>query len=175
MVRSLHASDVHATPHTSSDAEEAVLHGEVNGPLHDEWKEPKNLDAPPARAGYVQRWVRVDDRSGKDMLNMNNKLREGWRPRKLEDVPEEYRNFPVMKHASLGDVLYVGGCILCEMPRQLADSRNRQVKARIARQNRAVETDADAASRAGTAAGMSPIVRDETIRTSHRAPVIQGD
>lgn len=101
-------------------------------------------------------------------------MREGWRPRPLESIPEDFRNFPILKHGDLGDVLYVGGCVLMQMPVQLASSRARQVKARIARQNRAVETDAEATSRAGVNSGMAPIVRDEQLKTSRREPVIQG-
>lgn len=172
MVRSVHSADLHSTPHASHDAE--PLHDEVHAALHDEWREPRNLDAPPARPGYVQRWVRVEDRDGKDNLNYANKFREGWRPRPMETIPEELREtFPSTKHASLGDVVMVGGLVLCEMPRQIADSRNRQVRNRINRQNQAVATDAEATSRQGVARGMAPIVRDEKITVSRREPVIQ--
>lgn len=168
MPKSLHESDLHSTPHQTHEAE--PLH--VQSTLA-EWKEPRNLDAPPARPGFVQRWVRVEDRDGKDALNMNNKLREGWRPRMLETIPQEFRDFPIEKHASLGDVLIVGGCVLMEMPQQLADSRNRQVRARIARQNRAVAEDANAVSEAGVRKGMPPLVREEQQRVTF--PVIQKD
>lgn len=173
MVRSIHESNLHGTPHSTHDAEALhSIHPEAQG---DEWREPRNLDAPPSREGYVQRWIRVEDRAGKDALNLANKQREGWRPRPLETIPEQFKNFPIGKHASLGDVLMVGGCVLMEMPIHIAESRNRQVRARIARQNKAVASDADEVSRAGVRRGMAPLVREEVQKVTHRAPAIQED
>lgn len=169
---SLHQIDLHSTSHETHDAD--VVHAPVHPDADGGWQEPKNLDAPPPRPGYVQRWIRLDDRGGKDGLNFNNKMREGWRPRALETVPEKYRDFPTLKHSSLGDVIYVGGLVLCEMSVQQAKSRNGQVRHRINRQNRAVETDADETSRVGVRRGMAPIVREEELSESGgRRPVIQ--
>lgn len=169
MVSSLHETDLHGSTHKTADAQ--PLHGELHDPLYaEDWKEPKSLDAPPPREGMTQRWVRVQDRKGNDNLNLNNKLREGWRARPLDSIPADYSDFPIEKHASLGDVLMVGGCVLMEMPLARAQARKRVVQKRIARQNLAVETDQEEVSRRGVVGGMAPIVRDEKMQVSRRAP-----
>lgn len=171
--RSLHEGDLHSSVHSSHDAE--TLHqSDLNGPLHDEWVEPKNLDAPPARPGMVQRWVRYHDRDGDDVVNMQYMMRKGWKPRPIETIPQEFRDYPVIKHANM-DVIAVAGCILCEMPEAQALRIRAAVRQRTRNMDLAVNDETDRASRIGVARGHARIVRNEKISTSRRAPHIQGN
>ena len=49
------------------------------------WAPPSRLDAPPAPAGYVHRWIRVAMRGEEDKTNVFSKLREGWEPVRADE------------------------------------------------------------------------------------------
>src|SRR3990167_1280939 len=91
----------------------------VNEDVHEEednpWIRPASLEAPPARPGMRQRWVRVGTMGKDDPVNSMRKFREGWKPRPVESVP---KNFYYPKIASGAHAGFIGveGMLLCEMP-----------------------------------------------------------
>src|SRR5690606_17813138 len=103
-------------------------------PVHEEdfdWRPPALLDAPPARPGYVQRWVRVQQRNGQpDAKNWSRARRGGWAPRDPATVPEDIRP-PTDAHGTLANCIMVEDMILCEMP----ERKHRQRQAYCARLN----------------------------------------
>jgi hypothetical protein len=105
-----------------------------------EWQDPSNLEAPPARPGYVQRWIRASFRTGEDPGNLLRARREGWRPRLLSTVDKDYAPATIL-HKTLGEVIAVEGLILCEMPINVARVRHKFYAQLLAAQNEAIRRD----------------------------------
>lgn len=105
--------DVEGRSHDSPERQATALHmipreiGLVGG------KEGK-LDAPPARPGMTQRWVRVRLRDNSDRKNLDTAIRAGFRPRLADTVPESLSP----STTELGGFSYVGvdDVVLMERP-----------------------------------------------------------
>lgn len=83
-----------------------------------EWRRPSNLDAPPARPGYVNRWIRIRFSDGRDNARLRKAMHEGWRPVKASSAEVQGNSLPSIQHDQLGDGDYIGAedLILMEMP-----------------------------------------------------------
>lgn len=101
------------------------------------WVASSNLEAPVARPGFVQRWVRFD-LTGRD-VNLSKALREGWRPRARDTVPTDYHLPPAMKSGDHTDAIIVQDLILCEMPAKKNAQRRAYYEMRTARQTAAIQ------------------------------------
>lgn len=147
------------------DADERPGVGHNDPPSDYVWRRPTSLDAPPARAGYAQRWIRMAMRAEKDTINWSNKYREGWQPRDPATLPQEYR---YLKGAAegLGGAIVVGGLVLCEIPERILQAKARYLRDQVAKQDQSVSTDTDTVSREGARLGAPPVVRDEQINVS---------
>lgn len=83
----------------------------------EDWSPPAQLEAPPPREGMTQRWVRMTILGQNDGTNIANQSGQGWRPRRLDTVPDaEQSRYPSAKSARFGEVIISGALILCEMP-----------------------------------------------------------
>ena len=122
--------------------------------IGDSWEKPTDLDAPPARDGYTQRWIRVKMLNEDDAKNTIKMFRQGWLPRPLETVPEGYLP-PTIQHAKLGGVIGVDDLILCEMPIKKAQQRNAYYRARMDRMVEGIENDIRKVDRGGPRIDMS--------------------
>lgn len=89
-----------------------------------DWRRPSNLEAPPPRAGFVQRWIRTGIGNTPDASNVAKKLREGWKPRLASTVPSGFSP-PTISHGTLGEVIGVGELVLMEMPRKTVLQRRK--------------------------------------------------
>ena len=139
------------------------------------WRRPSNLDAPEPRPGYRQRWVRAEFRSEADNLNWQAKVREGWRPRDPQTVPEYEAFFGQGSHMDKA-VIRVGGLILMEIPEQQLRAKRRALDEQTARQEASVAQETDKISRDGRMQGAPPIVRDERVNvTTGRRPETMAD
>lgn len=127
---------------TSRTTEQDVMQSYgVSRNAHDEpWKLPAELDAPDARDGYTQRWIRIRLGNNEDAKNSMKKFREGWLPRKMETVPSGYAP-PTFLHSQLGDVIGVDDLILCEMPIKKARQRNAYYQSKTDRMIEGIEND----------------------------------
>lgn len=113
----------------------------VNPDAHDaDWHRPSELEAPPARQGMTQRWIRIRWGNEEDVSNSSRKFREGWLPRAAETVPAELLP-PTIRHARLGNLIGVGDLILCEMPIRKAEQRNAFWQAKADRMVEGIEED----------------------------------
>lgn len=140
-----------------------------------EWRRPTNLEAPPARPGYVQRWVRANLRSEGDNNNWQLRMREGWTPRDPATVPEADAFFGTAKHNGQG-VIAVGGLILCEMDERRIISKRNAIREMTRRQENSVSEETDKISREGVRQGAAPIVREDTTHVSTgRRPATMAD
>jgi hypothetical protein len=104
-----------------------------------EWIRPSDLEAPPARSGMVQRWIRIRLGTVRDTARLRKAMREGWRPVKAS--ASIGHSLPIIQHDSLGEGDYIGAedLILMEMPERVARQRERFYKRKQARQTGAVE------------------------------------
>lgn len=104
-----------------------------------EWIRPSNLEAPPSRAGMVQRWIRIRLGNVRDTARLRKAQREGWRAVKASAMGA--LSLPIIQHDSLGEGDYIGAedLILMEMPERVAQQRQRFYKRKQARQTGAVE------------------------------------
>lgn len=148
---------------------------EVRSPVHaesNELSEPSNLDAPEPRAGYVQRWIRIDLRGdGRDAMNYSRAMREGWRPRPLTDIPETFHP-PVKANGAFTESLVVHDLVLCERPK----ARDKQAEARRRARTRAQTTAVNNNVLREIPADLRQIERSSTVtrgRMPSRTPVVQ--
>jgi hypothetical protein len=161
------------------------LHNDVAGVDHDEhpihkmlreqdgYQHPSTLDAPPPRAGYVQRWVRASDVTGDN--NWSMQVRDGWVARNPSTVPHHATVYLPSKMSTGEDVIRVGSMILCEKPIDLHERRE-AVMARMTddQQRASIQAAADAANDArkqGIGGRLQADVDDiQVVRGSGRPP-----
>jgi hypothetical protein len=133
--------DPHEIDHThgSTDHGAAAAH-DIPREEEMEWKRPSMLEAPPPRAGFVQRWIRTSIGASADPKNVSQRFREGWRPRSADSVPRGYTP-PTILHGKFGEVIGVEGNILCEMPIKMARQREAYYEGKTNQQTKAIEMD----------------------------------
>mgnify|MGYP007107482223 FL=1 len=119
---------------------------EAHAPL--EWKPASTLEAPPAREGMRQRWIRTSILGGDESHHVMKRQREGWSPRPAKTVPD---NFPVptMDHGPFKGCVAIEGMILCEMPEVTARSRDAYYGTKADDQEQATLSDLNAAEQKG--------------------------
>lgn len=131
-----------------------------------EWKRHSDLDAPPAREGYVNRFIRIRLGTVRDTARLRNAMREGWRPVLKSSVSD--RSLPAVHLEKVGDVIGVEDLILCEMPKSAYKKRQEYFKAKLRRQNAAIERQLKNVSRSD-ASGFGPIQQQRSTSVT-RAP-----
>jgi len=124
----------------TSHKDALAAYGLSRDSIADGWEKPNDLDAPPCRSGYTQRWVRMRLGNQEDAKNTIKMFRQGWLPRPLETVPDGFLP-PTIRHAKLGDVIGVDDLILCEMPLEKARQRNAYYQSRMDRMIEGIEND----------------------------------
>lgn len=150
-------------------SEERATHPDEDG-FDEPWVRPSSLEAPPARDGMVQRWVRISVRGADDPRNVSMRQREGWSPRHIDSIPEEFRlmsgGLGVAPDASMGRFI-VDDLLLCEMPERKFAQRKRYYSQMTQRQMEAVEHDLENAQVAG-----HPIVKTHKSNVSYPSRVV---
>lgn len=140
-----------ASPQGSTDPrQEREFQSPEQGNREVSWIPPSTLPDPDQRPGYVHRWVRIDTYGTPDPKNYQARMREGWEPCRAEDYPEltsvMMPNSPRDNSApgrnpdksATGNII-IGGLMLCRMPQEIADARNKYFKDLAARQLEAVD------------------------------------
>lgn len=159
----IHQTSVH-TVHSSHDADSAAH----DRPVHVDWAgtaiNQTSLIAPPPRQGYVQRWVRYEDRQGMDKPNWASRMQHGWKPRSVDTIPGYDRNYQVTKNASGSEMIIVDGLVLCEMPAQLLKRHADWVAQQNQQMMRAVKTEHLKASEGVN--HPTGVERDEKVQTT---------
>jgi len=103
------------------------------------WVPPQQLPDPKPQNGFRFRWVRVSLLGQKDDRNMSIKLREGWVPVKAEEHPEIVTEYGFSGNKS-GNI-ESGGLILCKIPTETAESRNKYYENQNSQQMQAVDNN----------------------------------
>jgi hypothetical protein len=125
------------------------------------WVNPSSLQAPTARPGMVQRWIRVGTMGKDDPVNLARKLREGWTPRLAESVPDDFP-VPRIDHGKFAGCVGVEGMVLMEMPKDRNKQRNDYYRKKGEAITKAIDEDlmrTNAGVRVGGAFG--PIQREQ--------------
>jgi len=107
------------------------------------WERKTALDqaTPKARAGYVQRWVRIKTADGHpDGANKAEALMSGWRPRRAETLNDNDLGYPVYDpgDGKGGVLVFKDQLLLCEMPMEQYRVLERRLNAEQERINRAI-------------------------------------
>ncbi len=128
---------------------------------------PSSLDAPEAREGKTQRWVRQSTRGVADPKNLNRSWREGWRPRPPESLSEEWRIYANFANKDEG-MIVVDDLILMEIDSRVLGKRKKSIERQTAQQMSSVEHDLESTQIAG-----HPIVKDHSTSVSHPSVRVQ--
>jgi len=133
----VHEQDVHEG---NESARQADSRTEVDreSEVPTAWRPPSRLDAPPARPGYANRWVRYRNGNEEDAEHFEECLEEGWRPVKRSRV-KQVHELTASTHGKYGQYYVKRGLILMEIPEALQTQRARYFKQQQADQNRGVD------------------------------------
>ena len=133
MPKGIPNSGVRKTRAQATRAEQPPVHQVEDEP----WTRPSSLEAPPKRPGYVQRWIRVGSRGTDDPTNIARKFREGWKPRPADTIPSHF-HAPTISHGRYAGFVGVEGMVLCEMPEERNNQRNKYYRNKRDRMTQAV-------------------------------------
>ena len=86
------------------------------------WTPPSQLDAPPAPAGFVHRWIRAETVGHMDTKNVSARLREGWEFVRADEYPDT--EWPQMETGKWNGVIAVGGLMLARIPEETVKERS---------------------------------------------------
>jgi len=93
------------------------------------WENPINLPDPDPQEGWAFRYIRTALLGETDNTNVSRRFRDGWETCRLEDHPELKNQ--MMDHksewAEKGNI-EIGGQLLCKMPQELAEARDRHFR-----------------------------------------------
>jgi hypothetical protein len=116
---------------------------------------PSSLEAPPAREGMTQRWVRQSILGKADPKNLNRSWREGWRPRDPATLDEDWRIYANFADKDEG-MIVVDDLILMEIDSGVLAQRKRAIE------RSTVEHDLEKTQIAG-----HPIVKEHKTSVTH--------
>lgn len=103
------------------------------------WKPPSILDAPPAPAGFIHRWIRTEILGQDDKPNFTKRLREGYEPVRADEYPDF--ECAVIDEGRFNGVIGIGGLILARLPVEVAESRTQYFAQKTSGQMTAVDQD----------------------------------
>jgi len=86
------------------------------------WAPPSQLDAPPAPAGFVHRWIRAESVGQMDQKNVSARLREGWEFVRSDEYPNT--EWPQIDSGKYEGVIAVGGLMLARIPKETVKERS---------------------------------------------------
>lgn len=168
-------ASLHGSVHDSHEAERRY-DGDVHNDGWGDWSPPSLMEAPEPLPGMRQRWVRFDNRGEPDVKNRVLQERNGWRPRRLDTVPEgERQRFPVVADAKHGDVIKHGELVLCHMPKRLVDQRNEFFRRRHDRQMASLPERMAQVNAMGGHGIENLHVAENRTRVTTRKPIVQAD
>lgn len=132
-----------------------------------EWRRHSDLEAPPAKDGYVNRFIRIRLGTVRDTARLRNAIREGWRPVKASAISD--RSLPTITLDQFGEIIGVEDLILCEMPVRMHNQRKKFYRNKRQRQNLAIDRQLKGVSREDVS-GFGPIQSTRHSSVSAAAP-----
>lgn len=120
------------------------------------WVQGGSLEAPKARPGYTQRWIRVSSKGKDDAINISKKFREGWKPRPADTVPAHYQTAKI-EHGRYAGFIGVEGMVLCELPIARAKARKQYIRDQTDKKTKAIDAELERANKANRGPGFGEI------------------
>ena len=120
------------------------------------WVQGGSLEAPKARPGYTQRWIRVATKGKDDAINISKKFREGWKPRPADTVPEHYQTAKI-EHGRYAGFIGVEGMVLCELPIARSKARKAFIRDQTDKKTKAIDAELERANKANRGPGFGEI------------------
>ena len=121
------------------DRDNETRDGESRSAEMREYSPPQLLPDPQPRDGWRFKWVRTAMTGSADNMNVSMKMREGWEPVLLEDLPELNITMDVDSRWAKEGHIEVGGLMLCKMPEKVAKQRDEYFATRASDHERAVD------------------------------------
>ena len=84
------------------------------------WSPPSLLDAPPAPAGFVHRWLRAESMGFDDSKNVQGRIRSGYELVRADEYNEA--DYSVVQDGKYKGVIGQGGLCSLEYPKRLQDN-----------------------------------------------------
>lgn len=103
------------------------------------WQRPSALPVPEQQDGWKFRWIRTALIGVGDTKNVSSRFREGFEPVLASEHPD--LNIIRDIHSRFPDNIEVGGLMLCKIPVEVVDDRNRQLRELNDRQQDAVDNN----------------------------------
>lgn len=139
------------------------------------WAPGASLEAPPARPGYRQKWLRVSIFGRDDVRNVARQFREGWMPRPADTTPKNL-HVPRINGGQFAGCIGVEGMVLCEIPERMAEQRNRHYRRKAEALAQDIEKNIASINRkVPQHAGFGRLTKTETTRVVRPAPVDTGE
>lgn len=88
----------------------------------EEWNPASLLPDPDPMDGWRMKWVRKTILGETDVMNMSRRTREGWVPVSCSDQPA------IASSSESTEVIEIGGLILCKLPEERAQARQRHFR-----------------------------------------------
>ena len=82
------------------------------------WSPPSLLDAPPAPAGFVHRWLRAESMGFDDSKNVQGRIRSGYELVRADEYNET--DYSVVPAGQYKGVIGQGGLVLARVPEEIA-------------------------------------------------------
>ena len=82
------------------------------------WAPPSLLDAPPAPAGFVHRWLRAESMGFDDSKNVQSRIRSGFELVRADEYNET--DYAVVQDGKYKGVIGQGGLVLARVPEEIA-------------------------------------------------------
>ena len=82
------------------------------------WSPPSLLDAPPAPAGYVHRWLRAESMGFDDSKNVQGRIRSVYELVRADEYNEV--DYAVVQDGKYKGVIGQGGLVLARVPEEIA-------------------------------------------------------
>ena len=103
------------------------------------WTPPSSLDAPPAPAGFLHRWIRAETLGFHDTKNVAGRIRSGYELVRSDEYPDS--DYPQVGDGKYKGVIGVGGLVLARVPEEIAKQRTDYYTQQAADNVEAVDND----------------------------------
>lgn len=104
--------------------------------LETDWTPPMNLEAPPARPGFSQRWVGTIGKNGEDGSNMYKYMRNGWEARRADTI-QKGATYPTTQAGTIG----IHGNVLMEIRTERLEAHRQYLRRRTDMMMEGVDND----------------------------------
>jgi len=108
-----------------------------------------NLQAPPPRPGYTQRWVRVSIRGVDDVTNLSKQMSLGFKPRSADTIPPGEVKYATIQHGEYAGVIGSYGMVLMERPVAIDERHKAAIRHATERQTQAITQSLEKIERRG--------------------------